>query len=350
MASPLSSIPAGASVPSAFVQLLFDHLVQRGVDAAAVLQMQRPVASRDALSPFPARQYCELLQRAAQHLGDPLFGLALGRSFRPAHLGALGYVLATSDTLGDALDRVGRYHVLVHETNELRLRAARGLLIVEWPATNGRYGRWFEEMGLAAFVQAYRQLRDGDDPFPRVDFIDPEPADAAAYRQYFGGHVQFGEDATRLYIPQSYLALPFARADAGLRELLEPPLNATLRQYVQQGDALCRSVRREIARRVYAGPVTIDVVAAALHLTVRELRQQLRQQRCSFRDLGDEVLRTLAERHLQDPALGIQQVSELLGYSEQSAFTRAFRRWVGCSPRQYRLKQRRPEATGARSR
>jgi AraC-like DNA-binding protein len=99
-------------------------------------------------------------------------------------------------------------------------------------------------------------------------------------------------------------------------------------------------VRRQIVRLARDGEPSLEKVAEALHVSPRTLRRRLQERDRQFRTLRDDTLRRLAEDHLRDPRLQLAEVALLLGYSEQSAFTRAFRRWTGETPAAFRKRPR----------
>lgn len=110
----------------------------------------------------------------------------------------------------------------------------------------------------------------------------------------------------------------------------------TLLAQLPAGDELEREVRQAITRQLHNGEPGLEPIAAAMHITPRTLHRRLSERGLQFRRLCDETRRQLAESHLRDPRLSLAEVAWLLGYSEHSAFTSAFRRWTGVSPQQWR--------------
>lgn len=338
MTRPRNAVPLDATVPTAFARLLGDHCRDfpeaRGVVEAAGLA--EPINAQP-LDPYPADVFCHLLEQAASLLDDRQLGLRLGERFRATSLGAVGYVLMTSDNLGDALLRLQTHQPSVHATNPLRITADTGHIVLRWESRHGRLGDLFEEFGAAALVSSIRRLTGVDTCVSRVDLLSRAPRDRAPYEAFFKADLHFGRACLRIDIPVSLLGRPFQGADPVLRSLLEHQLGQRGgRPAGKPSFGIESTLRREMVRKIYAGSTRIEAIAAGMRMHDRKLRTTLHAQGKSFRGIAADVRRQLAEMHLRDHSLQIHEVGELLGYSEQSAFTRAFKRWTGRSPRAFR--------------
>jgi AraC-like DNA-binding protein len=322
-------------VPLTLVRVLREHLAAQGVPPEAVLPPDLLKDDADPLGRIAAETYCELLIHSAERLQDPLLGLHLGQTLRPTHLGALGYVLLACDNLGGALARIERYHRLVHDINPLQHLVQGEHLELQWGIAQGKPGALFDEVGVSAIVQFARDVCGQRLPLTQIDFVNPPPADPSPYTGFFGCPVRFGQPLTRLVIPLPCLMMPLRQPDATLRELMEAQVDAALAQLPEHGD-LSDLTRRVVAHLAPQGLPTLEQVADELRLSPRIFYRRLAEQGWNFRDLRETTLRQVAEMHLRDPRLTLAEVGALLGYSEQSAFTRAFKRWTGCSPLNWR--------------
>ncbi|MFN3618192.1 MAG: AraC family transcriptional regulator ligand-binding domain-containing protein [Aquabacterium sp.] len=331
-------------VPHTFLAVLSSHLQQHGQDPAAVLPPEALNSRHHHLGRVPAEWFCQSLLRAAERLNDPLLGLHLGQHVRPSHLGALGYVLLACDNLGSALQRIQRYHRLLHDINPIQHQVDGDDLVLQWGVSRGKPGALFDETGVTAIVQFARMLCGPMGPamaVRAVDFVNPPPGAAAqaAFQTYYGCPVRWGQPATRLVIPLAMLHTPLHQPDPVLRDLMEAQVEAALAHLPEPGDLveLTRRVVRQLAPR---GMPELERVAAELQVTPKVLYRRLAERGHQFRSLRDGALKELAELHLSDPRLTLAEVSELLGYTEQSAFSRAFKRWSGMSPLQWRQRNR----------
>ena len=328
--------PLAGSVPGTYARLLFDYLATRGLDSQAILGEAPPPAGREPS--YPAEHWRQLLARAADYLHDPALGLHLGATITPAHLGPLGYVLAASSNASAALQRYLRYQRLVHDVSPVRYELSGDELILEWNDDSRAIGPHANQCGLAALVQFARHIAAPDTTPLAVYFVEPAPADPAPYAEYFGCPVYFDQPATRIRFAASLLQQPLRQPDATLATLLQGQVDALLAALPQQ-DHLLNDIRRHLSRRLLQGEPALELIAADLHLSGRTLRRRLQQQGWHFRQLLEDTRRHLAEDYLRDPRLTLPEVALLLGYSEQSAFNRAFRRWTGQTPRAWQTAQ-----------
>lgn len=322
-------------VPMTFLRMLASYLQARGVAPQELIPERYQLDGTQHLGRLPAQDYCQLLIQAAERLNDPLLGLHLGQAMQPAQLGALGYVLLASENLGAALMRIQRYHRLVHDINPIEHAVVGGQLELRWGTAHGKPGALFDEAGITSIVQFGRDLCGQNLPLSAVDFVNPPPADARPYTRYFGCPVRFAQTITRLVIPLETLAAPLRQPDPTLLKLMEEHVDAAMAQLPQTGN-LGDMTQRVVAHMAPHGMPELAQVANELRLSPRVFYRRLAEQGLNFRDLREAALQQLAELHLRDERLTLAEVSTLLGYAEQSAFTRAFKRWKGVSPLQWR--------------
>jgi AraC-like DNA-binding protein len=322
------------AVPAAYVRLLYQHLERLGLDSRKLLREAEPQGER-----YPVLRWRRLLERASAHLGDPQLGLRLGRSITPAHLGVMGYVLLACGSLGAALERLRQYQRLVYDVNPMRQRLEGASVVLEWGTEQGRPGPLVDETAIAALVQMARDLSGKRFAPERVCFVNAPPPSLKPYRDWFGCPVRFGHPQTELRFAARLLALPLRQPDAALLALLQRQADALMGELSDGGD-LEQSVRRCIARLTREGEPALKRVAAELHTTPRTLHRRLQQRSQSFRALREDTRRRLAEEYLNDPRLRLAEIAQLLGFSEQSAFNRSFRRWTGRTPGAFRLGMR----------
>lgn len=322
-------------IPWTFVHLLAVYLRERDAPVPSILGIPLESAKIGNLKRLPAEDFCEMLWRAAKHLNDPQLGLHLGQSARIAQLGALGYVLQSCENLGEVLVRLERYHRLVHDLNPIEYHFGVNHIEVRWGIAHGRPGALFDEAGICTIIQLSRELCGRPLSPARVDFVNPQPRHVAPYEDFLGCPVQFDCAVTRLLIPMDLLSMPLARPDAMLLKLMEDQVELALSDLPDTGD-LADMTRRVVANLAKDGMPELEQVAHEMRLTPRILYRRLAEQGLSFRDLRESALKQMAEQHLLDARLSLADVALLLGYSEQSAFTRAFKRWSGTTPTRWK--------------
>lgn len=324
------------AIPGTYVRMLFDFLDEQGV--AAEMLLAEPAPLLDGAEPFyTVLHWRTLLERSALRLQDPALGLRVGATITPIHLGALGYVLLASSEISEALERYVRYQRLIHDVSSVRWRMDDEVLQLEWSAESRKVGLLVNQCGLAALVQFARNITGTDVSPIAVHFIEPEPADLTPYWALFRCPLRFGAVATRIDFAAEILALPLRQPDPALVAMLEHQVQRHLAAMPQLDD-FAQQVRRCIAGRLFRGVPPLDGIANDLHISGRTLRRKLMQEGWTYRELLDETRLQAAYEYLRDIHLGLPEVALLLGYSEQSAFNRAFLRWTGYAPGSWRQK------------
>lgn len=321
------------SVPGTYVRLLFEYLAVRQLDAVEILGETAPPLGREPM--YPAERWRQMLAQAACFLNDPALGLQIGATITPAHLGPLGYVLLASSSATAALARYMSYQRLVHDVSPVRHYLDNQNLVLEWSDESRAIGALANQCGLAALVQFARNITGSEVVPEAVNFVEAAPDDLRPFNELFRCPVRFEQPATQIRFPLSLLALPLRQPDPALVSMLEQQVQ-TLFAALPQKDPLLQQIRGQISRNLLQGEPALEQIAAALHLSGRTLRRRLQQQGWCFRDLLEDTRQHMAQDYLRDARLTLAEVALLLGYSEQSAFNRAFRRWSGKTPLRWR--------------
>jgi AraC-like DNA-binding protein len=322
-------------VPETYVQLLYEYLDARDCDPEPLLGHSWPTPEPDALGGIPAVRWGEMLEIAEAHLADPLIALHVGQTINPRHLGILGAVLLACGSVGEALQRYERYQRLIFDVVPMSTAVALDGLELKWDTQEYVPGRLVVELGFAVMAQMLRSLARGKASPLAVMFLHTGPDDTSAYDDFFGCPVHFGQPESIIRIDPAILSLPLKSPDPDLVALLDRHAEALLSK-LPQDDELIERVRREIVQRLHHGEPDIEVVAAKLACSPRTLQRKLNSAGTNFRRELNVVRHELAHGYLRDRRLKVIDIALLLGYSEHSAFTRAFREWTGKSPEQER--------------
>ena len=328
-------------VAATYVQLMFEYLKQRQIAPAAVLGREDlallEIAQKGGSEGrIPRVTFSAMLIRLQQQLGDPIMALRMGQMITPAHLGVLGYLILACANLGEALIRMDRYGRLVHDAHEMQIRQVDDQIELSWDIPSvGLDEALFVELGSTGVVQFARNITGLNSPMTGVGFRHRAPTGLAAYVQFFGCPVQFEQKVTFLRFPLSYLSLPLRQPDAVLLDILEAQATQALNM-LPKTDVFLQDVRRAVMRLCRQGVPTLEQVAEQFHMTPRTMQRRLADHGTRFQPLVDEVRLQLADQYLQDDRLPLTDIAELLGYSDQSAFTRAYRRWTGVTPHERR--------------
>ena len=331
-------------VASSYVQLLQAYLVDQGLDPSQVLG-----EAPDPDAHFvPMSIWQRWLARVDALEQRPGLGLRIAEGIGPHHFGVLGHVALACATLGEALQRLERFHASVYDANPAEVRSGPDGVAVEWGVARGRPGALVGETAIASLVQLARNLTGRYWPVREVCFVNPPPTQVQPYLDFFGGDVRFDAACTRIVLDAAVLGLPMRQADPALLAVLDQEAEALLAE-VSRVPAVVDAWRRTLVPLIREGRTTLAALAEAHHTSERSLQRRLAEQGTSFQQLLDDTRRHLAEAHLTRDRLDVTEIALLLGYSEQSAFTRAFRHWTGLPPVQWRRQLalgRRAETTG----
>jgi len=322
-------------IPSSFTLLLFEYLESCGQAPGEVLGISRPAVDPEGKGQTDVAQWEAMLERAFLHLDDPLLGLKLGATVRARHLGVVGHLLRASENFGVALQRLEQFQRLIFDAIPMARHETPDAIEMVWDISEFRTGILLGETGFAAMVQFCRSLIEGPADPHSVDFAHPPPDDIRPYEDFFRCPVRFACPAPVIRVGYDLLARPLRRTDAVLENLLEQHAQKLLHQLPRQ-ETIVMQVRKLVAELVRDGEPTIESVCSQLCCSPRTLQRRLGIAGTSFRREVNMVRNELAKSYLEDVGITLTDIALLLGYSEHSAFTRAFRRRNGCTPQQVR--------------
>lgn len=322
----------GMFVSGALTGMLRDYLDARGLDApdCRARLAQWPEDAR-----IPLADWIQLLEEIAKVDPRPALGLHIGEFIQPRHAGIMGYIGLSCDSLGEAFMRFERFHRLVYDGNPAVMSVHGDVVSLSWGIEHGLPGQLADETAIAAFATIVRRLVNQKLPPTAINFVNPAPDDTAVYEDFFGCPVTFGGTLTSVTFPTRYLMLPVAHSDPGLRALLENQAEALLRA-LPSNQTFQSALKAALARSLHEGAPTLEHVAQRLNMSPRTLQRRLAELDLSFQHLLDRTRAELARGYLLEGNLTLSEIALLLGYSEQSAFNRAFKRWTGQTPRSLR--------------
>ena len=298
----------------------------------------RPEAIGDHDSFVSYRSVVAVLEAAAAATGAAGFGRQLATRQGLEILGPLGIAARTAPTVGAALHSIEQYLSIYSPALAVAVRPVPGrpLAAFDWRlhAVHPPPHRQAAELGLGVSIRVFRLLA-GNDFRPTTVLLRHEPlTDAADYADYFGCRVEFSAPAYAFRFPHDILDRPLG-ADSAVHDVVQQYLSTIA---VPTETSTTDTVVRLIRRMLPTGALDLDLVASHLAQNRRTLQRQLAAQGTTFADLVDQVRQEEAERYLRDTDMPLGQLAGILGFSEQSALSRACRRWFGDSPRAVRTK------------
>ncbi|MDQ0322518.1 AraC-like DNA-binding protein [Pararhizobium capsulatum DSM 1112] len=319
-------------ISPSFVEEALDSLRRAGKPVVPLLaRLGLPAHIDRSIS---AETYGALWLAVAAELDDEFFGMG-ARPMRSGSFTLLCHCILHAPTLEHALRRALRFLdvVLDDPRGELVMREGTAEILLRdggGPRSAFAYRTyWILLHGIACWLVGRRI------PIRRVDFRCAEPSQGADYRLFFGAPVQFGADVSRLTFDRAVLKLPVARSEQALKQFLRgAPANILVRYRYDAG--LAAAVRRRLRQTSPISWASFEALAAQMRMSTSTLRHRLQAENQNYAGIKDDIRRDLAIDRLLNGGGSISEIATDLGFSEPSAFYRAFRKWTGKSPAQFR--------------
>ena len=340
--SALNSEQDLASIPMAqggLSRLAIARLESAGVPVAPLLKRVglTPELIADPEERLSVRSQIALLNEAAIALKDDCLGFTLARDFDPREIGLLYYVMASSQTLGDALKRVARYSKITNEALVFGYREGNRLIIsLSYSGVPRHSDRHQIEFCMFAAIRICRVLT-GQNLVPQHFSISHHRSGGTSeMARFVGTKVEFGADRDEFALNVDARELPLIHSDPHLNDLLLKYCEAALADRRGDMSQLRTKVENAISSVLPHGRVLVGDVARSLGMSERTLARKLSDEGLNFTEILQQLRRDLAVRYLDDRKLHVSKIAWLLGFHEVSAFTHAFKRWTGKTPRQMR--------------
>src|SRR5688500_12147609 len=270
---------------------------------------------------------------------DPAFGLQAARCWHPSELGVLGYAWLSSSTLRTGLERAVRYSRLVGERGATEIEDTRQGLKIRFSARRGNpavvpIAAVLVDIVMALLLDMCR-VNAGAALRPVAASLrrrKPNPGDA--YEHFFGCPVQFNADENTFVLSARDAERPLPSANRQLAAVFDRMLTEELAR-LDKSDVVSRC-RAAVLEHLSSGEGTEEDAAKRLHMSPRTLQRRLAEAKTTYLQLVDDTRKDLALRYIEDPRRSVTDITFSLGFSQPSAFTRAFKRWTGLNPSDYR--------------
>lgn len=275
-------------------------------------------------------QFCVAWGEAVRATGDATLALTLATAIPTGAFGVVEYVCRASATLGDALRQWVRYLNLLDDAVEVALEIDEEHAHLRVTRESEAPAPASHELCFALVVLRIRQLVSAPLRITAVELAHAPPADPALYRAWFDAPVTFDRDVTQLVLPRSALGITLASADPKLLAILTRAADE-LASHRPEDPTVTAQVARVLREALRQDEGSVELIAKRLGMTPRSLQRRLKDENTSFNAVRESVRQELSQRYLAEK-LSIAEISFLLGFSEPSAFFRAFKRWTGMTP------------------
>lgn len=347
--APLLRVGLGRLLPPGYLRVgplvsIPPVLDQFGVDTGAILRQVgvSPEVFAHPDNVLPYRTVCRIVWLCTQAVGRDDFGLLAADAISASNLGLVGFLMKQAADVRTAIDDLVRYFHH-HDSGAVLLFRMRddiallGYAILE-PAEPG--ADQICDGAMAIICNIMRTLCGPKWAPIEIRLSHRAPAMPSRYERHFGVPVRFDAEQSEVVFARSWLDRRIATADAALRDMLEEQIRQ-MEEMEEMGEgSLVERVRRLIRVALLAEKGSVEHVAEILRMSRRTLERRLEESGSSFRALSDEVHYEVARHLLESTAMPITQIGLALKFSEGSAFTRAFKKWSGSSPRAWRARHR----------
>ena len=335
-------LPAGSAEPGTvaicFVAAALESVRARHLDPDRLLTQ---VGLSPSLLQVPqarvsAKQYGELWRLVALTLDDEFFGQD-SRRMKAGSFAMLVHSVVGCRNLGQALDRSLRFYGLIlDDIGGSLVRDEKEATIVLRERVAGAVPRIFGNEVLLMLLHGVACWLVGRRiPILRAEFNYPKPAHSEEYRLMYCTDLAYGRPCTSIAFAADYLKLPIVQNERSVKEFLRTAPESILVKY-KNGSSLSARIRRRLRQQLPGDVPEFDRIAAELNMTPATMRRRLHEEGATYQGIKDQLRRDLAISYLSHSDSSVMDIALELGFSERSAFHRAFRKWTGASPGEFR--------------
>jgi len=329
------------NISNNLASLLVKYITTHGLEPQVKLldKLERHQAG-DVLS---YQLWCEYLAELSTLASRPELGIELGELAEAEHGGILAYLVSSCDTLGDALIHFTRYQSLLYGS-EAKVEAVAETIIIRWlPDVKSSLGTQISDevliVGLVSFIKRLvGPLNEQFNGLPEVRFIHHKPSYSEAYKACLGERLSFSGEELTVAFPVYYLGLAIHNPEPVLKDILEQQAELLLLKNTDPSSDFQQKVKVELMHCIEESSMTLESLSLKMHMSSRTLHRRLQEQGVNFNQLLKDQRLEMALIYLDEKKLSLTDISDSLGYTEQSAFSRAFKQWTGKTPKQYQSK------------
>ncbi|MCB1704426.1 MAG: AraC family transcriptional regulator [Halioglobus sp.] len=317
---------------------LWRYLDANSIDADALFRQcgLDPALIREPRTRYPFRVLAKVFLEAARLTRNENIGLQLAQYYSPLDLNALGVTFLSSATLTEAIQRLQRYVSIVNTGLEVSVSESDGKMhfLSAVPTAPDGAVRVMEDSRAALLISLCRLgLDQGIDP-AEVAFTYPEPAATGDHFAVFRCPLKFAQPVSRISFKLADMQRPLSAANRDLALSSDQILETMLREFARPD--IVSQVKRAIIEALPSGAPSEEAIARRVCVSGRTLQRKLAEEGTSYRTLLSEVRRDLAAKYIADKSMPLSEISYMLGFSDASSFSRAFKKWTGDPPAAFR--------------
>ncbi|WP_420583892.1 helix-turn-helix domain-containing protein [Ruegeria sp.] len=325
------------NVPGFGVHHIAKLLQNRGLDVVALLRSANlPIDIHETPPNFvDVRNELRLLELAHEQTNDPLFAISAGKTFNPRRTTLLSYVVLNSPTVGEAIEKAVNYARLARGFAKLSFyNEERGMFLeIDSIAQLMRADGAHNEFRISALLTSLQIAAETRLPVLEIRF--PHEMTEEKRARISGAlsvNVRQSQRVPGILFDMSVLDIPIKDTDPGLLSHLEAHVQSLMKDLAPVIGETSSLVQSEITSRLSFSAPTQDEIAKTLGMSISTLGRKLAKEGTTYKQLLKDTRKRLAEQYLDDPKLSLSEIAFALGYSDQAAFTNAYKTWTGRSP------------------
>jgi AraC-like DNA-binding protein len=329
-----------ASIPTSYTRLIAQELGMHARDLPDLLRGTQLTADQllDEATRLTAQQQILIIENALGLSEDDRLGLRLGKRLTPAAHGPMGYLASSSPDLLAAIEAFRAFLPTRVSFVRLDLRQSRDQLIIYCSLDaemSPEVSRFMAEICALAMLSCAEFIIGRPAYELETCFVHPDPGPEADYADHIAGRVFFSSEKLLVRVPMSLCRIPNVSANHESYALAREQCEAILANLRGKPDS-CRRQIETMMLELPIGTLTEEDAAASLFISKRTLARRLKGEGTGFRQIRDELLARQARNYLKDGRLSVEAIATLLNYHDSASFRRAFKRWYGTTPDQYR--------------
>ena len=276
-----------------------------------------------------------LWHHAQNIIKEPCLGLSAGRDiWHPSQMGTLGYAWLASSTLERAFHRLSRFQHMVTNAYEVEIEKTETLCTVSIVYSNHNPAFQARSESIMATLQCMCRMNYGHTlKVKQVTFVHPEPECSNKYTEVFDCEVKFSHSRDSISFDIADVTKKLSNANHLFAEMMDASIIKALNK-LEKND-IVTLVKSAILGQLSCAKVTEEDIASLLNMSKRKLQLKLSESGVRFKTLVDDIRANLAKEYLTENTHCLSEIAFMLGFSEVSSFSRAFKRWTGVSPGQY---------------
>lgn len=331
------------TVSGAYFKSMIDGCVVNGVDSKALYDFV-PGGKEgfdNPLSRFPCEDFINVLNTAVSLTGDQSLGIKAGLTMRPGSIMDLGNALTVCDNLTEAMALNYRYQPLVQQLGRTQLDVKSKVAELFWTphyTATERYRYFLEYLYTRYVVIGNWLIFNEEDAVLKTEFRHMPPEDSTFAKQVFGDNIIYNASRDCLSFRPELAVMPLVTANPEVKNILFTRLDKQLSD-LGENDSVSEKVIHLIHTILPKGRPSLSDVSELMGMSDRTLRRSLTKEGTSFRGLLEEVRKEACCLYMRQNRHSYAQIAQILGFSDQSAFSRAFRQWYGTTPKAFHADQ-----------